>query len=361
MAIYKKGENWYIDYYAHGRRKREKIGPSKKLAEQVLAKRKVEIAENRFLDIKRQKEITFENMAKEYIERYAKLNKKSWISDVDYLKNIIPFFQSKYLFEINPQMIEDYKAKRIQDGVKPSTVNHELACMKCIYSKAIEWDKATENPVKKVKMFKVNDHRIRFLEKGELKFLLDVCKEPLKSIVIFAVNTGMRLSEIINLVWDNVDFVRGLITVTNTKNNEIRYIPVNTTLSNLLEKLKQKCNPNSAYVFCDSNGKKFKRYTISHKFAKAVKAAKIRNFRFHDLRHTFASYLAMAGVDIMTIKELLGHKSLTMTLRYSHLSPNFKRSAVEVLCTRMDTIWTPKVKTNGLLNKEKFILSSVKM
>jgi len=361
MGIYHKNGSWFIDYYANGRRKREKIGSSRKLAETVLAKRKIEIAENRFLDIKKRPRVLFGEMAEDYIELYSRVNKKSWESDVGYVKNLNRHFGGKYLSEITPRMIEDYKAKRLEDGVTPCTVNHELACMKCLFSKAIEWDKATENPVKKVKLFKENNQRVRFLEKEELKLLLDACREPVRSIVVFAVNTGMRLSEITNLEWSDIDLARKLIVVKNTKNGEMRYIPIGDILMNLLSNLydaKRRGN-SSPYVFGNLKGERYRRFTISHWFSQALKKAGIKDFRFHDLRHTFASHLVMAGADIMTVRELLGHKTLTMTLRYSHLSPNFKRQAIALLDKRMDTFWTPATETAPQIeDKKDAVLSS---
>jgi len=345
MGLTRKDGNWFIDYYVRGRRKREKIGASKKLADQVLAKRKVEIAENKYLDVRSQPRIRFEEMAEEYLGRYSKVNKKSWERDVVSVKRLNCLFEGKYLSEIKPRMIEDYKAKRLDDGVTPCTVNHELACMKGMFTKAIEWGKATENPVKKVKFFKENNQRVRFLEKDELKLLLDGCREPVKSIIIFAVNTGMRLSEITNLEWADVDLARKLVTVKNTKNGEMRYIPVSDALADVLKNRRARNSDNYPYVFGNLSGERYRRFTISHWFSQLVKKAGINNFRFHDLRHTFASHLVMAGADIMTVKELLGHKTLTMTLRYSHLSPNFKRQAIELLNKQLDTFWTPALET----------------
>jgi len=220
MAYFKKGANWFIDYRYRGKRYRKKVSPDKRQAELALKKVKVAIAENKFFDVKREQRVLFEEMAKEYLERYSRLNKRSTIRDDTSLKHLIPYFKNKYLFEISPQSIEDYKAKRLNDGMAKSTVNRELALLKHIYTKAIEWGKVTENPVKKVKLFKEDNQRVRYLEKGEIKMLLDTCKDYMKPIVITALYTGMRLSEILNLTWDDIDFTRGIITVRITKNNE---------------------------------------------------------------------------------------------------------------------------------------------
>ena len=339
-GLFKKNNNWFMDFWYRGKRYRRKISPDKRQAELALKKVKVSIAENKFFDVKKQQRILFKEMTKEYIERYSRLNKRSTGRDDTSLKHLIPYFKNKYIFEVSPQSIEDYKAKRLNDGMAKSTVNRELALLKHIYTKAIEWGKITENPVKKVKLFKEDNQRVRYLEKGEITMLLNTCKGYLQPIVITALYTGMRLSELLNLIWDDIDFNRGIITVKITKNNEKRYLPMNTELRNVLEYLKKNCNLDSPYVFCNNKGDRFAKFTISHRFNKVIKELGIKNFRFHDLRHTFASHLIMSGADIVTIQRLLGHKTLAMTLRYSHLSPNFMQSTVECLRFDIDTFWT---------------------
>ena len=116
MAIFKKKENWWIDYYVHGRRYREKIGTSKTLAENVLRKRKVEIAENKFLDIRRDKKVKFQDFAVDYLELHSKVNNRSWKkSDQRNIKALNNFFFGKYMHEITPHMVEKFKAKRIKE------------------------------------------------------------------------------------------------------------------------------------------------------------------------------------------------------------------------------------------------------
>jgi len=113
--------------------------------------------------------------------------------------------------------------------------------------------------------------------------------------------------------------------------------------------------PDGPYVFCDKNGQSYR--NIRKSFFTAMRKAGIIGFRFHDLRHTFASHLVMSGVDLNTVRELLGHKSLEMTLRYSHLSPDHKRSAVDILNRQMDTIWTPEAKATEVVKKHVFVTS----
>lgn len=337
MSLYLKKGNWYIDYYVHGRRKREMIGTSKILAENVLRKRKVEIAENKYLDIRREHKIKFEELAQMYLDLYSKPNKKSYHSDADLVKTLGRFFNGKYVYEITPILVEKFKSERIKE-VSPATTNRALACLKCMFNRAIEWGKASTNPVSKVKLFRENNKRLRYLEKEEIAKLLARCNNHLKPIVIVALNTGMRKGEILNLKWHDIDFRRGIIYLLNTKNGEKREIPLNEQAKTALIRVRK--HPDSPYIFCNTEGKPYG--DIKKTFLTTLKKTGIINFRFHDLRHTFASHLVMSGVDLNTVRELMGHKSLEMTLRYSHLSPDHKKRAVDILGRRMDTIWTPE-------------------
>ena len=332
MAIFKKNNTWYIDYYANGRRKRESVGPSKELAKKVLQKRKVQIAENKYLDIKRDERIPFSEMARLYLEAYSKPNKRSWSRDELSIKHLSFFFGNKYLHEITPLDIENYKVER-KEKVCPATVNRELACLKHIYVKAMEWGKITTSPTSKIRLFKEKNQRTRYLEEEEIERLYEECSGHLKPIIVTALNTGMRKGEILTLKWVDVDLRNRVISILHSKNNEKREIPVNEDLFQALLRVPK--NPKSSYVFCNGDGVPYR--DVKTGFKATLKRAKIDGFRFHDLRHTFASRLAMRGVDLKTVQELLGHKDIRMTLRYSHLSPGHKRAAVEKLSSRMDT------------------------
>jgi integrase len=181
---------------------------------------------------------------------------------------------------------------------------------------------------------------------------VDACDSHLRAIVTCALHTGMRKGEILGLTWDRVDFSNGFILLDKTKNGERREVPINQTLRETLLELFQgtKERPRRIdipFVFYDpANGKAYK--DVKRSFHSACRRAKITDFRFHDLRHCFASHLVMAGQDITTVKELLGHKTLTMTLRYAHLAPSHKVKAVEVL----DSILNEK-STAQLLHKKE--------
>jgi len=331
MPVYKyngkRGTSYYIVYAVNGKRRQETIGKDKKLAEAVLHKRLTEIAENKYLDIKREEKITFEDFAQHYLEIYCKPNHRTFKFDINSIKTLKRFFAKKHLYEITSEDIEKFKAERIKDGVTVATVNRDLAWLKSMFNRAIEWGKTQDNPVRKVKLFKENNKRLRYLEKEEVVKLLANCSRHLRPIVIVALHTGMRKGEILNLKWHDVDFKRDIIYLYQTKNNERREVAMNEIVKTELIRVRK--HPKSPYIFCNKDGKPYG--NVRKSFFTALKKSGILDFRFHDLRHTFASQLVMSGVDLNTVRELLGHKSPQMTLRYAHLSPDHKKKAVNAL------------------------------
>jgi integrase len=232
-------------------------------------------------------------------------------------------------------LAEQYQTGLIKRNLKPASVNKNISILKAMFAKAVEWglvEEETLKQVRKVKQLQENNRRLRYLSKEECQKLLAECKERkehLKPLIITALNTGMRRGEILSLKWENVDLRHGFILLEITKNGERREIPINATLRNVLEGVALNNLDGSKHVFHDKEGKPYQGVKTS--FKTACTDAKITNFHFHDLRHTFASHLVMAGVDITTVKELLGHKTLTMTLRYAHLAPTHKVKALAVL------------------------------
>ena len=168
MGIYKRGNIYYVDYYFQGERIQKAVGSDRKIAAAVLEKRKLEIVEGKHLDIKRVQKVKFSEFADEYLELHCKPHNKSWHkSDYFNLKNLKEYFAGKCLHEITAKDIEQYCAERIKT-VSKSTVNRALNCLSSLYNRAIEWGKATENPMLKVKLFKVPEKRTRYLEREEI-------------------------------------------------------------------------------------------------------------------------------------------------------------------------------------------------
>ncbi|OGS23266.1 MAG: hypothetical protein A2252_09280 [Elusimicrobia bacterium RIFOXYA2_FULL_39_19] len=317
---------WHLDYYVSGKRVREKIGTDRKLAEIVLKKRKVEVAECKFLNKK--KKYRFFKLCDTYLKNYSLPNKRSYDSDVGFVKCFKEHFKDIYLDQFTPLLIEKYKSERCC-SVKPSSVNRALVVLKSMFSRAVEWGITEANPVKKVKLFSVDNGRLRFLSTEEIKRLLDNCSGYLYDIVVLALTTGMRRGEILNMKWEDVDLKNGTIFIPfgNSKNKHSREIPMNSILMHTFNNIKR--NPKSLYVFCHSDGRMI--LDIKKSFGTALRKAEIQEATFHTMRHTFCSQLALAGVDIFTIKELVGHRKIEMTMRYAHLTPNHKKAALEIL------------------------------
>lgn len=330
-GVYKRGNIYWIRYAGlDGRIIRESSKSEKfKEAENLLIKRKQGIREGKMPEVKVIKNHTFKDLAEEYT-KWAE-RQKSFKSKKGFIKQFQGMYDHLPLRRFNTMMIEQMQTERLQKKNKPATVNRFLATLKHMFTKAVEWDMVEEEILKrirKVKLLPENNRRLRFLSKDECTKLINACNAHLKPIVIMAINTGMRKSEILNLTWDQVDLKHGFILLDVTKNGERREIPINESLRTALQGIIRRLDsPHVFYV--KKTGVPYQ--DIKRSFASACKSAGIKDFRFHDLRHTFASHLVMAGVDLTTVKELLGHKSLTMTLRYAHLAPGHKINAVDIL------------------------------
>jgi integrase len=196
-----------------------------------------------------------------------------------------------------------------------------------MFTKAIEWGYVKQNPAKPVKLLKEPPGRLRYLTPEELIRLLEACASHLKPIVLTAVHTGMRRRAILSLRWADVDLRKRTITLTKTKNNERRISPINAQLAAVLRTVPR--HVESPYMFCDREGQPDDR--IDNGFRRACKRAGIVDFRFHDLRHTFASHVIMRGANLRSVQELLGHKTGKMTVRYTHLSTPHLQETVSLL------------------------------
>jgi len=328
MAIFKKGRNWYIDYYVKGKRKRRKIGPSKRLA--VLADKEVQlrIAKGEYLGIYEDPKLSFKDFTDQYLE-WSKANKtvKSHERDTYSVKVLSTFFIDT-LSSISTEGIEAYKAGRIEE-VKPATVNRELACLRHMLNLAVRWGYLGSSPARGVNMLKEPPGRLRYLTEEGIRRLLAACSSHLRPIVVAALTTGMRKGELLDLRWQNVNLKERRITLRGSKSNELRTIPVNDTLLSALKKLPRHLTAD--YLFWNRHDEGRRYVDVGEAFENAMSRAKISDFRFHDIRHTFASHLAMRGVSLRAIAQLLGHKTLQMVMRYSHLSPEHLQGAVGML------------------------------
>ncbi len=204
-----------------------------------------------------------------------------------------------------------------------STVNRYFASLSHAFSLAVkEWEWADDTPFRKISKLKEPRGRVRFLDDDERKCLLDACKvksQPLYIIVVIALSTGARKGEILTLKWSQINLLRGTIVLHDTKNGERRSLPLQGYALKLVTELGKIRRLDTEYLF-PSHSNPSKPLSIDTIWKQVVKDAKLKNFRFHDLRHTAASYLAMNGATLAEIAEILGHKTLQMVKRYSHLT-----------------------------------------
>ncbi len=342
-AIYqrktKKGKiRWYLDYRDVDGERVQKVAALATTKEEAVLVLRDEVAKafDKEYSVKREKkQIDFKEYAEIYLENYAKPKKRSWKSDYYYLSaNLIPYFGEYLISKITCLFIDQYVVKRCEDGVQKSTINRELACLRKMFNKAIDWDYLEENPCRKEMFFSEKDNlKERVLSTEEERRLFESCSDHLRPILITAIQTGMRKSEILNLKWENVDFERKEIKVRNSKSGNPRFIPINEELSLILSRHKM-MKGRTIYVFTNLNtGKALT--DVKKAFNGACRRADIKGFRFHDLRHTFASRLVQRGVDLITVKDLLGHSSVKITERYTHSNYEQKRSAVEALSQKI--------------------------
>ena len=328
----KRGRFWEISFIDNdGKRHRASTKTvDRELAQKILDSVRGKVAEEKWLSRFPGESISFREMMEKYLEEHA--SKLASARDLaGYAKNLCSFFGDCLLTRITPRLISEYKVKRRKDGVKPATINRELASMKKAYNLAMkEWQWVSENPVLKVSMERENNKRDRWLRVDEEARLLEACLGWLREIVIFALNTGMRLSEILRLMWKDVDLNRKTLTVMKSKNTEKRTIPLNGTAFRMLW-MKSLMPKESEFVFPSQAHTMLSKYNVERAFRKARKRAKVDDFKFHDLRHTFATRLVQGGESLYSVQVLLGHKTAAMTQRYSHHNPESLRSTVEIL------------------------------
>lgn len=354
---------WWMSFSYQGKQVRRSTGTSdRKLAEAILAKVRVNIVEGRYFEMLQERERTFREMMDRYMKECApKKASKSNLRDQTCLKHLLPYFGEKALAEVTPKLIAAYKVKRREEGSAPATLNNEqrdarkrrqkaaapatlnkeLGLMKAAFNVAIrEWEWCRDNPVRRVSMERVNNARVRWVNDDEFASVLERCPDWLKPIVQVARYTGMRRENIIGLQWDQVDFFRKVILLDQTKNGDRLGIPLCERVVEVFKVLARVRHIRSKYVFTGPEGQPYEGAAASMAFIRACRAAGIENFRFHDLRHTFASLLVQRGVDLYRVQRLLGHRDGRMTQRYSHLSPENLREAVWVFdqdCDRFST------------------------
>jgi integrase len=346
MAIRKRGNSWQIDVLIPTGQRDEDGKEIKERYRRTYSKKKEALAEHdkirtlvrekRFLDVKKDYKTTLGELVKEYVENYK--HQASFESLKSYsLENFkVHFGERTYLSQIRYLDLETYrnhlkqKATRHKGVRADASVNREMAAIRHLFSKAVEWEMIDQNPFEQGKslLLKASNQRIRYLTEEEIDRLLEECKSAkhLYRVVICAINTGMRKGEILSLRWEQIR--NGFIYLAKTKTKNPREIPINKDLAQMFKEIRKEQGLSSKHVFIYNSRVVQK---VHKGFRAALKRAGIEDFKFHDLRHTFASHVIMRGGSLKDVQELLGHKTVTMTLRYAHLSQEHKMNAVNLL------------------------------
>ena len=311
-------------------------GYTAKLASQIRAERLRSLRHGEELPKQRKKAPYFKDVAAKYL-MWAEQNKTRNGRDEEsrYRNYLSPYFDNKRLNEISSFDLERLKADLSKDGLAPQTVKHVLIVFREIFNKSILWGMYRgENPIKGVKMPTVQNQRQRFLSHEEANLLLiELAKtsKQLHDMTLLSLHCGLRAGEIFNLKGQDLDFENELINIADPKNKETRKAYMTKAVKEMFLELVP-LSPDE-FIFKSKNGDKIKAVSASfHRvsgklgFNKGITDRRQR-ITFHSLRHTFASWLALQGEPILTIKELLGHKSLAMTTKYAHLMPDQKRRA----------------------------------
>lgn len=316
---------WYARFYVDGKEVREKCD-NKTQAKAIYGKRKAEMRDGKYFPKARTVKPTFKDLTGDYLA-YADLHQKRKGDDLPRVQTWLDAFGTTFAEDVKPSQVETVMARLKEEGMEPATIARRLVVLKAIYNRAVRNGRIGKNPVTNVKPPVFDNSIVRFLDKGEETRLFTALSPRLMPIVTIALNTGCRQGELLKLEWRDVDFRRGMFLCRDTKSGDSRWVPMNTLARETILGLKGTSEPEPGEkVFGKVDARNLRR-----DFDKAVKKAGVSPFRFHDLRHTFASRLAMNGVNDRTLQALGGWKTPRMILRYAHLGPSHLQDAVEGL------------------------------
>jgi len=319
ITLYQRGKCgvWWVRYSFNGERFHYSLGMvDERGARKELARIKYEIECSLHHPRKR---MIFDNLLKEYLKWARNKEVSSYKRDLTSSKPLLAKFSR---LRIDGKLRIDGVSRK--PTVSKGTVNREIIMLKHMFKKAVQWGYLSETPFTNLELQKEPAPRTRYATADEWPRLLSACTAEMRNVVVFARFTGMREGEIFNLKWSDIDWQHESITITKCKNNTPRTIPLTKALCRQLRPRHRQAR--SIYVF---PGKEGRRTTLRTAFNGACRRAGIENFRFHDLRHTFASDLVNKGIDLMTIMKLMGHKSIQSTMRYAHLQKKRLREAME--------------------------------
>lgn len=309
---------------------------------------------------------SLETFLEEQYAPWARANHRDHVNSVRAIRSAFADLLHLRLDEIDHRRVDKLRVTWLDRGNTPATANRNIQRIKGLLSRAVDWGVLDQHPLSKLRRLKTDrSGRVRFLSPDEicaLRAALDAREETiraerdsanawrkerhkelmpdlravtfadhLKPLVLLSINTGMRRGEVFSLQWSDINFAGKVLTVAGetSKSGQTRHIPINREALEVLEGWRDQHCRKSGYVFAGKDGNRLD--NVKKSWNGLLKLAQIEGFRWHDLRHTFASRLAMAGVPLNTVRELLGHSDIAMTLRYAHLAPDSKAAAVELV------------------------------
>ncbi len=336
--------SWWIDFRANHTRHRKRCPENSKAGAQAYeAVLRQKLARGESMEQvahDKEQEQTFEKFAPRWMEEYVVPNNKhSEQRTKRYIMNafLIPFFGKLAIKNIATQHIEKYKAHETKSGISSKTLKNRLTVLSTCLKTAYEWLSIETKPPT-IKWPKCPPPKTDYLSPDECELLLSHTDGIVRELIITALRTGMRQGELKGLQWPSIDWENRSVAVRHSrddrqkilvspKSNRERHIPMDIDVCEMLHKRKR----GTGYVFLDSDNEPFDYHRMERKLTKACKEAGLRKIGWHTLRHTFASHLAMRGVPLNTVQVLLGHSTITTTMRYAHVAPSMLRSAIETL------------------------------
>jgi integrase len=342
MAVRKIKNSWWVDFmfrYIRYRKRSPENSRTGALAYELVLRQKLARGESVDKAVTERHQL-FGKFAEKWFNEYVVPNNKhSEQRSKRYILNasLVPFFGKIPVGQITSYHTERFKTQWVAKGVSNKTIKNYLTVLNKCLKTAYDWMKLEGEPPR-INWPKSNPTRTDFLSPDECELLLNNTEGVVREMILTALRTGMRQGELKGLQWSSIDWENRSVTVRHSrddrmkmlvspKSNRERHVPLDIDVYEVLFKRRG----TTGYVFLDADGEPFDYHRMGRRLTKACKEACLRKIGWHTLRHTFASHLAMKGVPITAVQQLMGHSNITTTIRYSHLAPSTLRSAIDML------------------------------
>lgn len=317
----RRPEKWEANFYLGSRRVKKKF-TSHEEAKNFEIQEKAKYNSGGFIPLQKNDRTSFSTYADEYYRLYASVNMVNPKTNEFYrIKEFKSYFGTKPISFIRSRDIEEWKAMMVAKNSKASTINRALTSLRSVFNQAVKDGKIRENPTVRIRKLREDNQRIRYLTEPEIHRLLATASSRLHDFIILGLNTGLRKANLVNLQWEDIDSRAGVIHILKTKSGKAYEVPMNETVIELFQRLAS--SRGTGTVLDTTN--------LKREWESSVKTAGLKDVNIHTLRHTYASHMTMKGVDMFTLSKLMGHADIKMTQRYSHLAPNFKKIAANMI------------------------------